>query len=301
MTRMMITGASGFTGLHACRHFSEKGYLVSAVCRKRNPALSFSGTSSEIADLTNQQEVEALISRVQPDYLLHLAGQNHVGISWEDPVGALEANLMSTVYLLEALRKKQQHCKVIIAGSALQYDPANLSSLSHPYSFSKTLQSIAAQSWHKLYHLPVIIAKPSNLIGPGKSSGVCAVFSRYIAEMECGGRDKQLELSSRSVYRDFVDVRDAVHAYEILLTSGTSGETYDIASGIMRSLGEAADALRKHSKADFHVLEKNSNYVEKPEAITSERLRDLGWEPTYSFETSLYDTLQFWREEGCAQ
>ncbi|WP_454861362.1 GDP-mannose 4,6-dehydratase [Peribacillus frigoritolerans] len=51
--------------------------------------------------------------KVKPDYLLHLAWQNHIGKSWIDPVSSLEANEMSTLYLIEALRQENPDCKFL--------------------------------------------------------------------------------------------------------------------------------------------------------------------------------------------
>lgn len=77
---LLITGASGFTGRHACLHFSALGYRVVAVVRKK---VEFTPEVEVIScDLTNKAAVFELIERVQPSYLLHLSGQNHVGISW---------------------------------------------------------------------------------------------------------------------------------------------------------------------------------------------------------------------------
>ena len=57
-----------------------------------------------------------------------------------------------------------------MVGSALQFDPHHITTLTHPYSLSKTLQVLIAQSWQILYNMHISIAKPSNLIGPGKSN-----------------------------------------------------------------------------------------------------------------------------------
>lgn len=87
---------------------------------------------------------------------------------------------MFTAYLLEAVRKENPSCKILVAGSALQYDPANISTLTHPYSLSKTYQIQIARGWAALYEMDIVIAKPSNLIGPGFSNGVCSILVKII-------------------------------------------------------------------------------------------------------------------------
>ncbi|MFJ7991917.1 NAD-dependent epimerase/dehydratase family protein [Peribacillus frigoritolerans] len=293
MPKLLITGASGFTGQHACNHFVNAGFAVTAVSRK---GFGNGQVQTELCDLTNKENVGKLIKKVKPDYLLHLAGQNHVGTSWIDPVSSLEANAMSTLYLLEALRQENPDCKVVIVGSALQFDPQNISTLTHPYSLSKTLQVLIAQSWGVLYNMNIVIAKPSNLIGPGISNGVCSIFAKKIVDMEENNAEKVLEVNNLQAKRDFVDVRDAVRAYETLLTKGKSGEIYEIASGENRSLAEIINQFNSFTKVEFKVKTQTNKTIEEEHTdIDLFKMNNVGWQPIMPFKTSILDTLNFYR------
>lgn len=292
MPKLLITGASGFTGQHACNHFVNAGFAVTAVSRK---GLWNGQVQIELCDLTNKESVGKLIKKVKPDYLLHLAGQNHVGTSWIDPVSSLEANAMSTLYLLEALRQENPDCKVVIVGSALQFDPQNISTLTHPYSLSKTLQVLIAQSWGVLYNMNIVIAKPSNLIGPGISNGVCSIFAKKIVDMEENNAEKVIEVNNLQAIRDFVDVRDAVRAYEILLTQGKPGEIYDIASGKHNSLANIINHFKSFTNVEFKTKTNNTLLRELHTDINLEKIKKLGWEPIIDLEKSILDNLNFYR------
>lgn len=292
---LLITGASGFTGQHACRHFLEAGFHVTAVTRKNSFANKEIHT--EYCNLTHKNDVSNLIKKIKPQYLLHLAGQNHVGQSWTDPISSLEANTMATAYLLEAIRQENPSCKIVVVGSALQFNPANMSTLTHPYSLSKTLQVIIAQSWANLYNMHIVIAKPSNLIGPGPSNGVCSLFAQKIVDMEKNKADKALEVNNLLAQRDFIDVRDAVRGYEILLTKGKSGEIYEIASGKSHSLEEVITYFKTLAKVEF-VLISQSNEKEQQIEINPLDITNLGWKPSISFESSLRDVLTFYRKKN---
>lgn len=292
--KLIITGASGFTGRYACAHFLKSGFDITAVSRKKTNIEG--GIHAECCDLTNGNDVYNLIKRTKPQYLLHLAGQNHVGESWSEPVSTLEANTMSTAYLIDAIRKESPTCKIVIVGSALQIDPSSISSIPHPYSLSKTLQVLIAQSWAVLYNMDIIIAKPSNLIGPGLSNGVCSIFAKKIAEMEKKGMEKVLEVENPKVQRDFLDVRDAVRAYDLLLKRGQPGETYDVASGNNRSLGEIIEGFRSVTKGDIKVKSQRNDLIENKAAIDPIKLMNLGWKPSIPLESSLMDILTFHRE-----
>ena len=292
MPKLLITGASGFTGQHACEHFVKAGFDVTAMTRNNAVNEQF---RTEHCDLTDKLSVRNIVKEIKPDYLLHLAGHNHVGESWLHPVESFEANVLSTLYLIDALREENPSCKIVVVGSALQIDPHNITTLTHPYSLSKTLQVLIAQSWQVLYNMHISIAKPSNLIGPGKSNGVCSIFAKNIVDMEDNKTDKVLKVNNLQAQRDFVDVRDAVRAYEIILTKGELGEIYEIASGKSYSLLDIITNFKVLTDVKFKMESSNDQKEEKV-AIQLKKMMNLGWKPNIPLTTSLEDTLDYYRQ-----
>ncbi|MEK3979797.1 NAD-dependent epimerase/dehydratase family protein [Psychrobacillus sp. FSL K6-2836] len=291
--KLLITGATGFTGIHACRHFQQAGYEVIGV--SRHPfKIDSDQTRFESCDLTDKNELTKLIQKNKPDRVLHLAGQNHVSSSWINPITSLEINTMSTAYLLEAIRQHTSNCKVLVVGSALQYDVNDITSLKHPYSLSKTLQVLVAQSWELLYEMNIVIARPSNLIGPGKSNGVCSLLARRVAEMELLGAEKVLIVNNLLAQRDFLDVRDAVTGYEVLFNKGDSGSVHDITSGLSRNLKEITSSLRTISSVDFEI-ESEENKLEEKVSIPPSDLLLENMPALIPFEKSIEDILNYQR------
>lgn len=290
--KILITGANGFTGRHACHYFHNNGYECIALTRKPEPLLAASRNIT--CHLLNREEVERAIGQTAPDYILHLAAQNHVGKSWEDPVHTIESNVLTTLYLLEAIRKVNPSCKIIVVGSTLQFDPQNFSALPHPYSLSKTLQTLIAQSWEFLFNMNIIVAKPSNLIGPGESNGICSIIAKKIVQMERFEGDNMVEVSNLQARRDFLDVRDAVRGYETLFRLGERGVNYEIATGTTLSLEEVTTLFKLHSEASFSIVGKNNQsgdiFQGNPETI-----KKLGWKPLISSSESFRDILNYYR------
>lgn len=291
--KLLITGATGFTGVHACNHFQQAGYEVIGVSRNplkiENKQIHF-----ESCDLSNKSEVTNLIKKNKPGGVLHLAGQNHVPSSWTNPIGSLEVNAMSTAYLLDAIRQHSPNCKVLVVGSALQFDVSDITSLDHPYSLSKTLQVLLAQSWELLYEMNIVIAKPSNLIGPGKSNGVCSLLAKKVAEMEVQGAKKVLTVNNLLAQRDFLDVRDAVRGYQILFNNGQSGSVYDMTSGTSRYIKEITSILQVISSVDFRVESVENKLEEKVITPPSELLLENA-PALIPFEKSMADILNYQR------
>ncbi|MTH52044.1 NAD-dependent epimerase/dehydratase family protein [Bacillus mangrovi] len=288
MNRILITGASGFTGIHACRYFSQKGYDVTGTSRSipDKPAVRWIPS-----DLRDKEAVFQMISDTKPDRILHLAGMSHAGKSWGDPAGTIEANVLPALYLLEAVRKMVPSCRLLITGSALEADPK---APPHPYSLSKTLQTLSALGFSSLYNLHVVIAKPSNLIGPGHSQGVCSTFARKIAEAAGQSGAADLHLPNPRAKRDFIDVRDAAAAYEILLENGTAGTVYDVCSGVHRTILEIAETYKQILPDAVRIEAASQGQRDASIPGSPAFLMKLGWKPAYSFTDSLKDTLAFY-------
>ena len=119
-----------------------------------------------------------VMKQIKPDYVLHLAGRNSVIESWTAALEYVEINVIGTLYLLEAIKQEASHCRTLVIGSALQADSINEIKISNPYSLSKTMQVIIAEAWGELMGSNIIIAKPSNLIGPGVSNGICSILAK---------------------------------------------------------------------------------------------------------------------------
>ncbi|MFC3748104.1 NAD-dependent epimerase/dehydratase family protein [Paenibacillus sp. GCM10012306] len=322
--RLLITGAGGFTGRHAVSSFAAAGSQVTAVLRHSGNGGGLGGVAPIFpegvhvyyCDLSDRKAVHEMIQTVAPEEVLHLAGKNSVPESWRDPLLYIESNVMATLYLLEALRSLPQS-RILVAGSRLKFKAGTAAGPPHPYSLSKTLEELASLAWGTLFRQPVLMAEPCNLIGPGPSTGFCSLLARYIVTLEAGGEPPLFKLSSRFDLRDFLDVRDAVRAYSVILNKGETGTVYKIDSGRQRSLGEIAQYLLSRSAVEVPLdwgpeagesLEQSvmnraqredsraaiPDHKETPEM----NVDTLGWQPEIDLETSLTDILAYYRTGG---
>jgi GDP-4-dehydro-6-deoxy-D-mannose reductase len=329
--RLLITGAAGFTGRHAVAYFTAAGAEVTAVVRREAAGASIfpAGVSQVVCDLGDRAAVAGMIDRVMPDQVLHLAGKNSVPESWRDPLLYIETNVMATLYLLEALRI-QPACRILVAGSRLKYRPDFTAGPPHPYSLSKTLEELVSLAWGTLFEQSVLMAEPSNLIGPGPSTGFCSLLAQHIVRSEEAARTGEeapapFRLSSRHAQRDFLDVRDAVRAYGFILGKGEKGRIYRIDSGVQRGLGEISEKLLAHAavpagmdwgeepqaagpaasavpgkplpaSADRRLLPAPPGDGQiQPQAGLEDNAAVLGWQPEISLARSLADIIGYYR------
>jgi GDP-4-dehydro-6-deoxy-D-mannose reductase len=302
--RLLVTGAGGFCGLHACAFFARQGFDVVGVLRSpgdpRAAVLRRLGAEAEFCELTDRHAVDRLIARVRPERILHLAGLSSAGPSWREPAAYLETNVMAAVYLLEAARREmgEDGFRFAAAGSMLRFDwptDGGAPRPPHPYSLSKTLLTAVVRSWHHLYGTRAVVAEPANLIGPGPSVGLPALIAAHIRALRrarlAGAPDPApFRLSSLTERRDYVDVRDAVKAYEVLLERGEPGRVYPIATGRQRTLGEVAAAYERAAGFRVEWSIGDSDASSPPPADPSALLA-LGWRPEIPFALSVADTL----------
>lgn len=298
--KVLITGASGFTGRHACRHFLSIGMEVAACVRsaeaERDLALMFPRMRVVQADLTDAAGASETLAGERPDYVLHLAGLNDVRGSWREPARYMEANVMSTVHLLDGVRRLELDSRILVVGSALVPPLDGAFRPPHPYSLSKGLQALCAVHLGRMYELSVCVAKTSNLIGPGFSGGLCGLVAQKIMRMERQGDRLPFRLSSLHETRDFLDVRDAVRAYGVILRKGESGKTYFVGSGRTRTLGEMIRLFEAALGRPIPLEIENRPAPAASAQADLSPLLALGWSPAVAIEQSIRDILAFYRE-----
>ena len=86
----------------------------------------------------------------------------------------------------------------------------------------------------------------------------------------------------------------------MLMQNGKNGETYNVCSGQGYSLKEIIEKLKSLSKIDFEVISLDNRLRQNdPDSITgdNQKLKSLGWQPQYSLDSSLKDTLDYWRSQ----
>jgi GDP-4-dehydro-6-deoxy-D-mannose reductase len=283
---ILITGAAGFTGMHACQYFSDKGYRVIGLSRKENLDLKW---QMETCDLLDMSEIQLILKKYKPDYCLHLAGINSVPKSWSEPISALNINVMGTLYLLEAIRLENPICRIVVSGSAL-------SEANHPYALSKYFQQKLSLEWANLFNLAVMVAKPCNLIGPGRSAGFVSVLAERIAEIEKMNKPYTIEVSHLENEREFLDVRDVIRAYDVILKSGTPNTIYEIGSGKSHTLRDVASVYQDLSSIDLSFISSGSSPDHPPRLMHTSKIKDLNWQTTYSLVDSISHTLTYFRD-----
>jgi GDP-4-dehydro-6-deoxy-D-mannose reductase len=238
-----------------------------------------------------------------PEAIFHLAG-----LTDESRLAALiEVNVLGALRVIEAASRLAPPASVLLVGSAAVYPdlpdsapcldedtpprPATVFGLSRHAALE--VGRIAAER----RGLPVFLCRPFNLIGPGLSERFApAAIAREALDLRrTGGRT--LRVRNAGCVRDFVDVRDAVRAYLLIVERGRPSVPYNVCSGRGVSIRELAALLAEAAGVVAEIAESAANgqpsrSVVRRSVGCRERLRrDTGWTPAIPLRQSAADLV----------
>ena len=311
--RVLITGITGFAGSHLAERLLEQAHIeVWGTSRGGSGMVAHLADKVTLctADLTDYAATRAVLAQSQPARIFHLAGQAFVPVSWQDPWSTLENNIRSELNVLQALVELELDARVLCVAYQEVYgrvDPDHLPLTEDtpfrpdsPYGVSKVTQDLLGLQYFLSYGLHTVRARPFNHIGPRQNERFAApAFAKQIAEIEKGIRPPVIEVGNLEALRDFTDVRDTVHAYELLLEHGEAGEAYNIGRGLPVRVGDMLDQLlaltahRIEVRIDPERLRPSS--VPVAYADVHKLKETTGWEPQIPFTRTLETILEDWR------
>lgn len=307
--RVLITGASGFVGGHLIRHLREadpNAEIVGTVHVGYSiPPAPDSRVRFVPCDITahDGQDVRALVADAQPNHLYHLAGAASGAASDREMVFA--ANVMGTQCVMAAIREETPLCRALFVSTGYVYGPCDPQhpacedDAPHPsgiYAESKRAGEPLARA------AGAIVARAFNHTGPGQTEAFAVpAFARQIARVERGVQPPQIEVGNLDAWRDFLDVRDVVRAYRLLLEHGVSGETYNVCSGTAWAMRDILSSLLALSPALIEIVPDADRMrpSDLPVSVGDPaKLQTLaGWGAQIPFEQTLRDTLDWWRNQ----
>ncbi len=298
--RALITGVSGFVGNHLIHFLKGQGWQVYGFDKR--PGIREKNIFT--GDVANRDDFRAALRECMPQVIVHLAGL----IKSARPERLYQVNLLGTVALFESILESGQRPVVLVASSSAVYGsgfegrPIGEKFKPRPmthYAVSKLAQEIAALHYFDAFNLPVVILRMFNLLGPGQPADLaCSAFAHQIAVAESQGNN-EIVTGHLNARRDFVDVRDAVRAFEMVATKGKAGHIYNVCSGHAVSIKKCLDEMLAMSPRRFKIrtdvsrLQKNDIPIQVGNARKLERT--TGWQPQILLRQSLHDLLEYWR------
>ena len=315
MKKYLITGFSGFVA----SHFVEYLYNTGVDCEVygldiRTPIFDYSQFSDRIhskfsiLDLMDSTALKAVLEEYKPDYVLHLAAFSSVAYSWKHPADSFKNNSNIFLNLIEAVYEVNPQCRILSVGSSEEYGNVSHSDLPlreiqpinpiSPYAVARVSQELMSKVYVKAFDMQIILTRSFNHIGPRQDDRfVIPSFIKRILEVRKAGRNSgEIETGDTSIVRDFVDVRDVVEAYYLLLEKGTPGEIYNICSGNAIKLSEIINLIASEvgveitAKVNPEFVRPNDNKEIVGSAFKIET--ELGWKPKLAIKDTLHEMIK---------
>jgi GDP-4-dehydro-6-deoxy-D-mannose reductase len=215
----------------------------------------------------------------------------------------LNTNILGTTHILEVLREKAPDARFLLASTAYVYGnppadtPVRESSPLRPngiYAVSKAAADLMTLAYAQDYGMHAMTARAANHTGPGQNTDfVVPAFARQIAAI-AAGETQPIHVGNLDSERSFMDVRDVVRAYRLLIESGTPGHAYNVAAPdrvpircILETLADLA-GVSPRIVVDPDKLRPTDRTPVLDTALIS---RDTGWHQQYALRDTLREIL----------
>ena len=311
--RLLVTGAAGFIGSNFVRYWLERHPddhvvaldLLTYAGDRRNLA----GLEERIVfvegDIADLELGERVLGDEQVEVVVNFAAESHNSLAVVDPGRFFRTNVIGTQTLLEAARRtgvaRFHHVSTceVYGDLPLDTDESFTEESPYrprtPYNASKAGADHAVRAYHETFGLPVTITNCANNYGPRQfPEKVIPLFVTNAFD------DRQLPLyASTQNRREWLHVDDHCRAIELVLLEGREGETYNVGSGLERSVEQIADLvldLTGKSQSLKTIVPDRPGHDRRYLLDSSKLRRELGWAPEIEFADGMRATVEWYRE-----
>lgn len=293
--RVLVTGSEGFVA----------GYLIERLKESDHEVSGFDIANNINQDMRQYDSIRAMLDKVQPDWIFHLAACAYVPESTTDARRSFNVNTLGTINLMEALRQSGADPRVLVAGTVEEYgyqghegvvDESTNARPQTLYGISKLAASLSALNYGQQYGIPTVVTRAVNHTGPGHNR-IYAVpaFARRVALAEKYG--DVVTHGNLSATRYYLDVRDVVDAY--MLAIKLEPGLYNVTSDAPVVMEHVLDTLCGVGKTEIVRLPTETLYrtlnSNVPVISDGKFRKATNWRPMIDLSDTLQDTLNFWR------
>lgn len=319
--RVLITGITGFVGSHLADYILAEfpDVQILGLVRWRSSKENIQHILDRIklclGDLLDTVSLKIILGEHKPDVIFHLAAQSYVDFSFIAPIATLQANVIGTCNLLETVKELKLSAGydpiVHICSSSEVYGQVKEDEVpikednpfrpASPYAVSKVCEDMLAYQYWLSWKIKTIRTRMFTHTGPRRGDVfVTSTFAKQIAVIEAGLGPAVVKVGNLESIRTFLDVRDAVKAYWLLVNKCPPGEVYNIGGVESMTVGEMLNKLLKFSKVKNISVELDPSRL-RPSDVTlqipciDKFVKATGWSPRIKFDKTLEDLLGYWR------
>jgi CDP-glucose 4,6-dehydratase len=310
---VLVAGATGFLGGWLVRRLVDYGAHVIALVRSEKPESQFfmasldRYVSVEWGDIASERVIQHIFDRHPIEVFFHAAYGANVGRVLEEPLECFKSSALSTWQILDYLRKHRPSCVSVISSTDKVYG-SQLTPLRedmplkplHPYETAKAAQDFAAQSYGKVFNLPVAITRCGNYFG-SYDFNLTRLIPGVVHSIMRG--EAPVLRSNGRFTRDFLYIEDAVDVQLILAERLAQdptlrGEAFNFAYGKPLEVIEIVHRIGRLLDSPFEPIVQATATAEIPHIeLSSEKAkRLLNWKPAHGFMQGLERTVHWYRD-----
>jgi len=308
--RIVVTGGAGFIGSNLAEAFSKENEVVvvdnlsTGTIENIRPLVKARKIKFIRGDAANQKLMRKVCKRA--DYLLHYAAIPSVSLSVKNPVAVNRSGIDATLSALLAARDMDVDKFVYASSSAVYGDTKSLPTREDtplkplsPYSVTKVAGEHYCRLFHELYGLETISLRYFNVFGPRQNprSEYAAVVPRFITSALAG--HKLTVYGDGKQTRDFLYAKDLVQANELAVKRGVTG-IFNMSSGQSITINHLAKIVLLLARRDVGMVHEPPRRGEilRSHADISKARQELGFEPRFSLEKGLSETIAAFEKKG---
>lgn len=312
---VLVTGGAGFIGSHFIKYLLKKYKGIKVV---NVDVLSYCANPENVrevardrrykfykADIADYWMMSQIMKKHHIDCIVNFAAESNNNKAIVSPIDFAKTNALGTAVLLEAARKnniKRFHhistCEVygqlpLKSKAKFREDSPLLPRT--PYNASKAAAEHLVRSYYHTFGLPVTISNCGNNYGPNQfPENIIPVFAIKAL------LDQSLPMfASKHNKREWIYVTDHCRAVDTILNKGTVGETYNVGTGLEKSVVEIADEILKildKSKKLKKIVPDRAGHDTRYLLDSNKIYRELGWEPKVKWSDGIRETVEWYRD-----
>lgn len=299
--KALVTGITGQDGHYLREYLQELGYEVIGVARRVAQRVSLPDCRIECGDITDATAMAAIMDRVQPDEVYHLAAMSHVGESFKHPMTTWAVDALGAVNVLEAARRVgtkfyQASTSELFGMSPPPQNEATPMHPASPYGVAKLAAYWQARNYREAYGMYACNGILFNHESPYRGRDfVTQKVVRHAVAVAHGHREP-LVLATLDTRRDWGHARDFVRAMHLVMQQPKSDD-YVVATGASHSVRELCSLAYAMVGLDWEewveVDASTRRPLDVPDLIgDSTKIRRLGWGPEYGFERLIAEMVR---------
>jgi len=314
----LITGINGQDGSYLAELLLGKGYEVWGILKRHSVSENqtsrisdkiFSQINLEYGDMLDMPSLLKVLQKSNPDEIYNLAAQSHVRISFDQPVYTTHTIATGTLNLLESIKIICPKAKLYQASSSemfgnnidedgYQRETTPMDPVS-PYGCAKVYAYNLCRNYRNSYGMFISNGILFNHESPRRGSNfVTGKVAKEVVKIKLGITDK-LSLGNLQASRDWGHAKDYVEVMWLMLQQDTPGD-YVCSTGVSHTVKDLVKHVFDRVGLDWEKYVTTDEKYYRPEELTNlkgdcTKMRtDLGWKPTYTFESMMDEMVDYW-------